>query len=892
MSYECVHCNYILTDLKDHLSHISKHKNLPNFLFDCAVCKLKFKSYNAIRSHLLKNHKDLYINKPPVKLFDIFCKSCDYSTSDKHFYTIHIFEHLENHIEIVCNIQNCTQVYKNKNSFKSHYYRNHHGWLDGWSFNVVPDEDDSVCVTTPDTNEVECSASDSDFFNEIGLGADSEMSLSGDNTNLSLLLIQMSTFLLKLESKLLVPKTAIQIITTTFLDLIETNNADQLSQFKDKLEELAPSTEGLNLDTVQEVLSNHLFKSVIGETGLLRSDYLRKKFYSSNLTHVEPIKLLLGRNDNHVPCFAYYVPIHKTIEALLENQNLCRKIVENTKTQPQSSSNILRGVSDGYVYKRIHSKMNHLPSLNIILYQDSFEVCNPLGSSKVKHKVFAMYYRLDVQERSKIDPIQLVLLTYDKYLKMFTQDQIFGTLINDLKNLEKNGINIKTDLDNINILPFISCICGDNLGSHYLGGYTENFSTSIYFCRYCEVDRPSFRENPCVKGICRTYDEHLKNVGEYELSKNFEDSKGVRNDSVFNNLKYFNTVIPGLPPCAAHDLFEGVVQVDLPLIIKYLIGKDLFTAAYLNNKMKELFSLIRTTAYCPFSFKSKKLKGNSTQNMYFLLFLPMAIHDKITDFNDEAWLMLKLLVKISQLVLSNKITIDETGYIDTMTEEYLFLRHRKFLNKLIPKHHYLNHYGELTRAFGPLINVWTLPFEQKHKYFKNVVRHCPNFINVLFSLSEKHQLLQTYLTLNTSYDSIVSDSSQLFTEFSLSSQLEEFLSKNQDLKKLKNLQISTKISFASYVYKKEDSVCFESETNVYLKCIKIKHILFEPNTENPIFVGFEEQFDYISDKEIYIQTKQEKKYFRISFKDLIFQKPCYIYKSCITNETHLILAHF
>lgn len=887
MSFECLNCNFILTDLKDYLSHTSKHKNLPNFLFHCPVCNLKYNTYNAIRSHLLKCHKSQYIIKLPIKLFEIFCKSCQYSTSNQHLYKNHIFEHLQNKIEIVCNIQKCSQIYDNKNSFKSHYYRNHYD-EQCQDKNVVV-EDNSECVTNQDTNVLESSLnlshqSDNDIDSEI------ENNHSSDNQNLSLLLIQFSTFLLKLESKLLVPKTAIQIITTTFLDLLETNNVDQISQFKEKLEELEPSTGGLNLEIVQEILSNNLIKSVIGETGILRSDYLRKKYYSTNLTHVEPIKLLLGRDDHHVPCFAYYVPIHKSIVALLRNEKLCNKIIERTRT-PQNS-NLLKGLSDGYVIKRINSTMNHVPSLNIILYQDSFEVCNPLGSSKVKHKVFAMYFRLDVQERSKIDAIQLVLLTYDKYLKIFSQDQIFGALVNDLSNLEQNGVNIKTDLDNINIFPFISCISGDNLGSHYLGGYTENFSTSIYFCRYCEVDRPAFEENPCEKGICRKYDEHLKHVEEFVLSNDLKDSKGIKIDSIFNKLKYFNTVMPGLPPCAAHDLFEGVVQVDLPLIIKYLVSKHLFTVAYLNNKLKELFKLISTTVYCPFSFKSKKLKGNSTQNMYFLLFLPMAIHDKINDFNDDAWIMVKLLVRISQLVLSNKITIDETGYLDTMTEEYLFIRKRMFSNKLVPKHHYLNHYGELTRAFGPLINVWTLPFEQKHKYFKNVVRHCPNFINVLFSLTEKHQLLQTYLTLSTTNDSIVSDSSLLFTEFSLSSQLEEFLRKNQDLKQLNDLQISSKISFAGYVYKKEDCVCFESETNILLKCLKIKHILFEPNSDNPIFVGFVEIFDYIVDKEIYILTKQDRKYSRVSFKNLEFQKPCYIYKNFITNENHLILAHF
>lgn len=38
---------------------------------------------------------------------------------------------------------------------------------------------------------------------------------------------------------------------------------------------------------------------------------------------------------------------------------------------------------------------------------------------------------------------------------------------------------------------------------------------------------------------------------------------GLKFDSIFNLLKYFHVAQPGLPPCIAHDLFEGVVAVNL-----------------------------------------------------------------------------------------------------------------------------------------------------------------------------------------------------------------------------------------------------------------------------------------------------------------------------------------
>ena len=42
----------------------------------------------------------------------------------------------------------------------------------------------------------------------------------------------------------------------------------------------------------------------------------------------------------------------------------------------------------------------------------------------------------------------------------------------------------------------------------------------------------------------------------------------------FHDLKYFHVCAPGLTPCLGHNLFEGIVQHDLALNIKYLIKKS------------------------------------------------------------------------------------------------------------------------------------------------------------------------------------------------------------------------------------------------------------------------------------------------------------------------------
>lgn len=40
-------------------------------------------------------------------------------------------------------------------------------------------------------------------------------------------------------------------------------------------------------------------------------------------------------------------------------------------------------------------------------------------------------------------------------------------------------------------------IIGDNLGSHTIGGFTENFSSSTgYICRFCETTKFQFQQKP------------------------------------------------------------------------------------------------------------------------------------------------------------------------------------------------------------------------------------------------------------------------------------------------------------------------------------------------------------------------------------------------------------
>ena len=59
-----------------------------------------------------------------------------------------------------------------------------------------------------------------------------------------------------------------------------------------------------------------------------------------------------------------------------------------------------------------------------------------------------------------------------------------------------------------------------------------------------------------------------------------------------------------------------------------------------------------------------------------------------------------------------------------------------------PKHHFLSHYPDFFKNFGPLISVWAMRMESKHTYFKSVLRASKNFKNVAKTCASRHELAQ------------------------------------------------------------------------------------------------------------------------------------------------------
>ncbi|KAI2644731.1 RecBCD enzyme subunit RecC [Labeo rohita] len=344
-------------------------------------------------------------------------------------------------------------------------------------------------------------------------------------------LTNLALFYLRMQAKMLLPASTISVLIEEFQEVC-TNTVSQLFvRLREELAKLDIPDE--RICSIIDGLSKENLLKIYNE-GMFRSDSTRKTFFKKHFSYVEPIQVHLGYDASGTERFCQYVPVKETLKALFQLSSV-REQYYMSKMHSAEDTDVLEDVRDGKTYKE-NSLLQEFPSsVSIILYQDAFEVVNPLGSGKKKHKLLAVYMTLsDIlpHNRSSIDPMQLVMLCRESDYQFFGQEKVFFSLVEDLKELEQSGITLEMGQT---VKAVVTAIVGDNLGSHSLGGFIENFSKSKNFCRYCLINRDSFVSEPTVLGPARTA-ENYKSCVE-SLSLGLENSvDGIKFDSIFNSL--------------------------------------------------------------------------------------------------------------------------------------------------------------------------------------------------------------------------------------------------------------------------------------------------------------------------------------------------------------------
>lgn len=256
------------------------------------------------------------------------------------------------------------------------------------------------------------------------------------------------------------------------------------------------------------------------------------------------------------------------------------------------------------------------------------------------------------------------------------------------------------------IKGFVHCVVADNLGAHSLASFVENF-LGQYVCRFCTAENVDIQTTEVRSGaFClrskEIHTSHLKAIEENSLDCHF----GVKSVCCLK-ICHFQidnfSVTESFP--SAHDLFEGIIPDEIALCITVLISKKYFTLANLNEAITFPFKWTDKTNrphLVPLTSATKRtIGGNAHENWSLLRFLPLLIG---VPSNEPAWQVLCDLKDIVELAVAPLHTEDSISYLDFKISEHRAVFQEVFSHERIrPKHHFLEHYSQLIRQFGPLV---------------------------------------------------------------------------------------------------------------------------------------------------------------------------------------------
>ncbi len=211
--------------------------------------------------------------------------------------------------------------------------------------------------------------------------------------------------------------------------------------------------------------------------------------------------------------------------------------------------------------------------LPLILYIDDFEVCNPLGTSRKKHKVTAVYWvfaDIPATLRSTLTSIYPAILCKADDINQYGYPKVLEPLLGDLKCFEDDGIFVPS-LGKV-VKGTVFSVVADNLGAHSIAGFVESFSSS-HFCRFCLGERSQIQEHEVRAGMfpLRTKSNHTEHV-EAALSDTAQAHHcGVKRQcAISNRLSYFHAT-SGYRPDVLHDLLEGIIPLEMALCLNVFI---------------------------------------------------------------------------------------------------------------------------------------------------------------------------------------------------------------------------------------------------------------------------------------------------------------------------------
>lgn len=450
-----------------------------------------------------------------------------------------------------------------------------------------------------------------------------------------------------------------------------------------------------------------------------------------------------------------YISIGETLKKLFMQQEFKDLYFKFNSQKHKCVDGVYKSFCCGSTYKKCAIYRDNF-TIQLQLGTDDFDVCDAVKSKNVIHKICAVYFRIinvPVEISSKLRNIFLNVLcnTTDLTNKESKFDKISELIVPELKDLETTGIDIG---DNLNLKVGLAYISHDNLGGNGILGFVENFTKAEHYCRICECSlkevQTLVKEDETKIRKMSTYTAHLSELDPRKKAK-YTDSKGFKSYCLFNNLLSYN-IFDNATLDWMHDGLEGVLAFFVNQFFEYCIDKKVLDKDKIITKVRDFNYGFLNKRNLPsaISIGSNHL-GNNASQIYCIFVHLTLMFMEFKDRLQEIWPLLTSLLRCTQITMSTEITERDLKELEKQIENHLTGLINTLKVKLIPKHHFFTHYARVIRALGPVLFMWMMRFESKHKYFTDLAKKTNNLVNITKTLANRHQEMMfasNYITEN------------------------------------------------------------------------------------------------------------------------------------------------
>lgn len=668
---------------------------------------------------------------------------CQLPDCYKHFYSAKCLishmtlMHSENsRMGLVCGIGHCNYFYNSVETFRKHLRLSH---TDHWDGPIS-------CPKSTDNDE------HGDYIGDIADDSEHAFVESDEedsfNTFVSHFGKRLAFFKLKITEGYLLAKSVSQSIFSDIRDMFDIFERELLDVIKKKLKR-----NGIDVSFDDVFFRENSCDSIFDmASAKFNSEHKFVKYMTENLKLVRPITISTNSSSSSelapekpiisTPVEYQYIPILSTIKNYLEQPDVWASCQQ---TLTHSSNTLLSSYTDGKIWAD-KSFANNPNFFRIHLYSDELELANPIGSRKTVHKMSVFYFivgNIETKHWSKLSNIHLALLCKYKHAKFLTYDEILKPLLADVRQFETDGIELQIDGQVKLVYGSIVSVSGDNLTSHALGGFNSCFSSGRV-CRYCMTTKMSLTNIYCEdQCTLRTLEGHLYHLQGIAGDKDLCSVYGVVNVSPFAELSLFNPVA-FFPPDIMHDVLEGLIVINVGVVIKSLVQEKLLTIKQFNERLANFtFGAIDNSdkfGPLPLDFvgKNKNVSGKAVEKFSLFRLLPLLVADVVPE-DARYWQLYTTCRMVCEIILAPVIDVEWIPYLELLISQHHQLLAEIAPRSFTPKVHFVTHYPRLLLAYGPLRHLWTMRFEAVHQYFKDMTRRVKSFKNITLTLAERFQ---------------------------------------------------------------------------------------------------------------------------------------------------------